>query len=71
MAEDPDWRHRQIALLLINGIDPALRDQLLEQLVTDPQSSVRAEALTVKGFLALPPATQPTSEPATEPTAVP
>ena len=71
MAEDKDWRHRQIALLLINGIEPALRDQLVEQLTTDPQSSVRAEAIAVKGFLALPAATQPSSQPATVPATVP
>jgi tetratricopeptide (TPR) repeat protein len=67
LANSPDWRHRQIALLVINGVDPALRDQLVDQLSTDSQSSVRAEAINVKGFLALPPATQPASEPTTAP----
>jgi tetratricopeptide (TPR) repeat protein len=72
LAEDPDWRHRQIALLLVNELEPKLRDQIIEKLTTDPQSCVRDDAAAVKAYLALPKVTTaPTTAPTPMPTTMP
>jgi hypothetical protein len=71
MVEDADWRHRQLAVLMLDAVDPATRDELLAKLVRDPQASVRADAKTIKGILSLPPTTMPTSMPTSGPTTGP
>jgi hypothetical protein len=75
LADDSDWRHRQIALLLVSRLDKAHRDPILNKLMMDPQESVRAEAIAVNGRLSLPvfvaPATRPATMPATMPTTAP
>jgi tetratricopeptide (TPR) repeat protein len=68
LAEDPDWRHRQVALLLLHAVSPDIRRQILDLLVIDPQSSVRADAIAAKGLMSLPPAA---TQPATMPTTMP
>jgi hypothetical protein len=67
LAESNDWRQRQLSLLLINGVDASLRDQIVDKMLTDPQPSVRDEAIALHGFLTLPPSTQPTTAPTTLP----
>jgi hypothetical protein len=77
LAQDTDWRHRQVALLLVVYAPPALRDSIIDGLVNDPQYSVRGEARALKARFALPhatapnPATMPTAAPATPPVGTP
>jgi tetratricopeptide (TPR) repeat protein len=73
MVEDPDWRHRQLAVMLLGGLDPKVRDELIAKLAMDPQGSVRQDATVMQGMVKLPaPATtRPTTEPATAPTTAP
>ena len=76
MAEDPDWRHRQLALMLVANLQPSARDELVAKLKLDPQESVQSDANAVQGMLALPapttlPTTMSTTMPATSPTTVP
>jgi tetratricopeptide (TPR) repeat protein len=65
MVESPDWRHRQLGLLLVGALKPEVRDELVNKLIADPQGSVRDDAAAMQGMLALP---APTSQPTTEPT---
>ena len=54
MAADADWRHRQMALLLLPYVgDAALTKQVVGQLAADPQSSVSAYAKADQGLLDL------------------
>jgi tetratricopeptide (TPR) repeat protein len=73
MVESADWRHRQLAILLLGGLEAPVRDELLNELITDkqgPQGSVRDEAIAMQGLLAFPaPATQPTTAPTLAPPA--
>jgi hypothetical protein len=74
MAEDPDWRHRQLAVLMLSAVPEASRSDLLGRLLKDPVSTVRADAAAMQGLLLLPapPATMPVPEqPATMPAAAP
>jgi tetratricopeptide (TPR) repeat protein len=74
IAQSPDWRHRQVALLMVNDVDASVRDAVLKQLSVDPQASVRADALALIGRYALPPGssqTMPTTMPASKPAAAP
>jgi tetratricopeptide (TPR) repeat protein len=75
MIEDPDWRHRQLAVMMLAGLDPKLRDELAAKLAaTDPQGSVRQDAEVVQDMVALPappPTTAPTTAPTTGPTTLP
>jgi hypothetical protein len=66
MVEDSDWRQRQLALALLSGVDESLQKQVLEKLVVDPQTSVRAEAIAAQGLLNTPDKAA-TTEPATLP----
>jgi tetratricopeptide (TPR) repeat protein len=68
MAESPDWRRRQLSILLMAALDVDARNELLSKLMADPQGSVRDDAAAMKGLLALP---APTSQPTTEPALVP
>jgi tetratricopeptide (TPR) repeat protein len=73
MTDAPDWRQRQIALLLVPNLPVALRDQLFDKLSLDTQSSVRAEAVALKALVALPPeaTTQPADTTTPPPQAAP
>lgn len=72
MADSPDWRQRQLAVVLAPMLDPATRQELLEKLTNDPQGSVREDVVAVKGLVALPrPTSMPATEPTTEPAALP
>jgi tetratricopeptide (TPR) repeat protein len=67
LADDADWRHRQVALMLLPNADPGTRDQILAKLLVDTQSSVRAEAVAIKALLAYAPAVPPADAPAAAP----
>ena len=67
LADDPDWRHRQTALLVVPKLPPAARRGLLRKLTLDPQASVRAEATAMLALDELPP--PPPIAPATAPAA--
>ena len=65
MAADPDWRHRQMALVLVPfANDPALTKQVVGQLTADLQGSVRAYAVADQGLLDLGKPLVPTPPPA-------
>ncbi len=72
MAEDADWRHRQLAILMLDSLPAETRDNLLAKLVVDPQASVRADAIVAQAIAAMPttaPATMPATAPAAPATA--
>ncbi len=66
LSDDADWRHREIAVLLVPQADPTLAKQLLAKLVLDPQTCVRADATAMLGLMNVPgaiPTTAPTTAP--------
>ena len=67
MAESPDWRQRQLALLMLGIATPQTRNDLLTKLLADPQSNVVADAKSVQGIMNLPPSTMPTTMPVAPP----
>jgi hypothetical protein len=74
MVEDQDWRHRQLAVMMLDGLDPKVRDELAAKLATDLQGSVRQDATVVQAMVTLPvpaPTTMPTTAPTTVPTTLP
>lgn len=44
LADDPDWRHRQIALIAIGELPAGTEKELATKLAADPEPSVRASA---------------------------
>jgi tetratricopeptide (TPR) repeat protein len=63
LAEDPDWRHRQVALIAIGGLRPDVQKELATKLSADPEPSVRASAEARLAFLEAA-AKAPVSQPA-------
>ena len=65
MVADPDWRQRQLALVLVAAVpDPALQKKVVDQLQADPQPTVAAyakaaAALLKRGRPMTPPAAPP------------
>ena len=76
-ANTANWRQRQLALLLLGGVTdakvaPALQEQTVNQLLNDPESSVRAYATADRGLLDMklsltPPKPKPPAQPAQPP----
>ncbi len=54
MAADPNWRTRQLSLLLLPVVnDPALSKEVVAKLADDPQDSVKAYAVAAQGLIAM------------------
>jgi hypothetical protein len=74
MADDADWRHRLLALILANGVDLSVHKGIADRLSADPEPCVRAFANAAQDLVAVaaklpPPTTAPAAaqEPATQP----
>ncbi len=70
LAQDPDWRHRLVSLLAIDGIPATTQKEIAAGLSSDPEPSVRASARARLFFLDIMskmPATQSTTQPVATP----